>query len=126
MAELLIKATARAPIRQSGPLKGQVDPYLEKVLYRRGDVVVVMEDGHEWGGEERPPNFVVIKVPGPKSEWDYLAEERMDGLPDEDGDEKIALRRHHGFDLDALPGSDIARHNRALGLAVANSHIRVK
>lgn len=32
--------------------------------WKRGDIVVVMPDGHEWGKEEREPKFVVLKVPG--------------------------------------------------------------
>lgn len=31
---------------------------------RKGMMVVVMEDGHEWGTKERLPLFVVIKIPG--------------------------------------------------------------
>lgn len=32
--------------------------------YSRGDVVVAMPDGHEWGQEEQPPKFYLVKVPG--------------------------------------------------------------
>ena len=31
--------------------------------YKRGMPVVVMDDGHEWGKEERLPKFVIIKIP---------------------------------------------------------------
>lgn len=32
--------------------------------YKKGDIVVVMENGHIWGAEERPPHFVIVKCPG--------------------------------------------------------------
>lgn len=32
--------------------------------YKTGDPVVVMPDDHEWGYEEGPPKFIVIKIPG--------------------------------------------------------------
>ncbi len=32
--------------------------------YKRGDPVVIMPDGHEWGREEGLPKFIVVKVPG--------------------------------------------------------------
>lgn len=30
----------------------------------RGEIIVIKPDGWTWGGMERPPQFVVIKVPG--------------------------------------------------------------
>lgn len=51
MAEILVKA-ADTP--------GVVHP----LRWLRGQAVVVMEDGHAWGAEERLPKFVVLKVPG--------------------------------------------------------------
>lgn len=36
--------------------------------YKRGDVVVVMEDGHKWGREERPPTFAIVRIPGVPAE----------------------------------------------------------
>lgn len=32
--------------------------------YRRGDIVTIQSDGHEWGLLERPPDFYLLKVPG--------------------------------------------------------------
>lgn len=32
--------------------------------WKRGYPVVVKEDGHPWGVEERLPKFVVVKIPG--------------------------------------------------------------
>lgn len=55
MAEILIK---RISVTNPDPEKD------ERGCYKRGYPVVIMPDGHEWGAEEGPPNFVVIKVPG--------------------------------------------------------------
>ncbi len=36
---------------------------------RRGDIIVVMEDGHVWGGKEGFPNHLKVSLPGiPKSD----------------------------------------------------------
>lgn len=55
MAEMLVKAV------------DAVHPDLDtdrKGSYKRGYPVIVFEDGHPWGNEERLPRFVVIKIPG--------------------------------------------------------------
>jgi hypothetical protein len=55
MAELLIKA-----IDASNP-----DPSKdESGCYKKGDIVHVSDDGHEWGSQEGLPTFVVVKCPG--------------------------------------------------------------
>lgn len=55
MAEFLIKA------------RDQVDKAKDEEKRNRGwtkgDIVVVMPDGHWWGREERPPKFFVLKIP---------------------------------------------------------------
>ena len=54
MAEMLVKA-----IDATHP-----DPDKDRRgCYKRGMPVVVMDDGHEWGKEERLPKFVIIKIP---------------------------------------------------------------
>lgn len=49
MAELLILNRDATPERRS---------------YKRGDIVVVMPDGHEWGNAEGLPDFVRGRLPG--------------------------------------------------------------
>ena len=51
MAEFLIKAED-APVPDSAG------------KWYAASIVVVREDGHEWGGAEGPPKFFIIKVPG--------------------------------------------------------------
>lgn len=55
MAELLIKA-----IDHIHP-----DPETDRRgAYKKGDIVLVMPDGHSWGNKEGPPLFVRVAVPG--------------------------------------------------------------
>lgn len=54
MAELLIRVNS-----SSHP-----DPAVDAGCYKRGDVVVVMPDGHRWGTQEGLPVFVKVKIPG--------------------------------------------------------------
>lgn len=55
MAELLIKA-----VDASHP-----DPDKDEAgCYKKGDIVHVVDDGHEWGAKEGLPTFVVVKCPG--------------------------------------------------------------
>ncbi len=55
MAEFLIKAI---DANHLNPVKDKSG------CYKRGDVVVVHPDGHEWGKSEGPPKFVIVKIPG--------------------------------------------------------------
>lgn len=52
--ELLVKLTDNT----------HIDPAKDLRCWKRGDVVAIMEDGHQWGLEEGPPKFFVIKMPG--------------------------------------------------------------
>lgn len=51
MAEFLIKA-------EDSPVPDSAGKWYA------AQIVVVQEDGHEWGGKEGPPKFGIIKVPG--------------------------------------------------------------
>lgn len=55
MAELLIKATSAS----------HADPEKDEAgCYKKGDIVGLQPDGHEWGAKEGLPTFVRVKVPG--------------------------------------------------------------
>lgn len=54
MAEFLIKAVSATHADAVKDARGS---------YKRGDVVVVMPDGHPWGSSERLPKCVVVKIP---------------------------------------------------------------
>lgn len=73
--------------------------------YKRGDPVVAMKDGHEWGKEERLPKFFVIKLPGIsvkdagkyiESDWDYTD-------PD---NPVLVIRRKYRIKIDDAPFKD--------------------
>jgi len=55
--------------------------------YKRGMVVLIMPDGHQWGNGERLPGFVVIKIPeiSVAKAQKYIAEQYQgvdaDGVP---------------------------------------------
>lgn len=40
------------------------DPYANARLTKAGDVIVIREDGWEWGRAEGPPDYMVVRVPG--------------------------------------------------------------
>lgn len=101
MAELLIKARDAH----------NDDPEIDRQgCYKTGDVVVVREDGHEWGAKEGLPNFRVLKVPGVPAAHieDLIAEqtEYDDGTPlaDENGT-RTFRRREWRVDFDRLPAA---------------------
>jgi len=55
MCEILVKAIDHV----------SADPVLDRRgAYKRGDPVVIMGDGHEWGNKEGLPKFVLLKIPG--------------------------------------------------------------
>jgi len=91
MAEFLVKAvdsTNRDPIKD------------QRGCYKRGDVVVVMPDGHKWGKEEGLPKFAIIKIPGlsVKDAKEYTASE----YPLGDLTKKPIRRRRYRVPLDDL------------------------
>lgn len=42
------------------------------MVWKKGDVIAVKEDGEEWGALEGPPKALRIEVPGPASDYKYL------------------------------------------------------
>lgn len=79
--------------------------------YKRGDPVVVMSDGHEWGLKETPPKFGVLRITGITAEQakKYLApeEETIEGYVFPDGSmgplTRSTRRRRFGFQLSDVP-----------------------
>lgn len=95
MAEFLIKAIDATHFNSVKDRAG---------CYKRGDVVVVMPDGHEWGKEERLPKFMVVKVPDltVASAQKYTESE----INDTDLDNIITItRRKHSFLVDDAPSN---------------------
>lgn len=100
MAEFLIKAR--------NPIDITADTEASNSGWKRGDIVVVKPDGHEWGKDERLPKFVVVKIPGLPVETakKYTIPFRTDtGLLDSEGNSisKYVARRKWHVLLDSVP-----------------------
>jgi len=99
MAELLVVAVSATHADPATDRRG---------CYKRGDVVVVMEDGHAWGRKEGAPKFRVVQVPGvPAARLRYLTESE-EGIDEFTGRETTLTRRAVALDLDALPTRTLA------------------
>jgi hypothetical protein len=95
MAEILIKAI---DANHLNPVKDKSG------CYKRGDVVVVMPDGHEWGKSEGPPKYIIIKVPGmTKEEAEQYIESEKDTPSDPKFPADILTRRKFRFQIDIIP-----------------------
>lgn len=93
MAEFLIKTI---DANHSNPVKDKAG------CYKRGDVVVVMPDGWQWGRLEGPPKFVIVKIPGMTVE---AAQKYIESENDTiDPETPVVLtRRKYKFHIDDIP-----------------------
>lgn len=89
MAELLIRVVDKV----------NADPALDVRCTKRGDVIVVCEDGWPWGTEERRlPIYRLLSIPGvPATELQGLTAEQPARTADP---AELRRRRHFGLDLD--------------------------
>lgn len=86
MAELLIKAFSVV----------HEDPTLNAQAYKRGDIVVAMPDGHQWGAKERnTAHFLIVQVPDMSLEEARSLTEPLTGYDIMTGDEIVTLRRRY-------------------------------
>ena len=87
MAEILVKAVDTTNIDPDKDRRG---------CYKRGMPVVVMDDGHEWGKEEKLPKFIVIKLP-------MISKDKVmkyiDPEPGLDGDSNIIIYRRRMWQI---------------------------
>ena len=84
MAEFLIKAVDAV----------NPDPAKDLMCYKRGDIVVVMPDGHPWGSGERDINkFLIVQVPDMSLDEARLLCEPVTGMDILTGEEIITTRR---------------------------------
>jgi len=77
------------------------------LAYRRGDIIVVVDDAHEWGSAETLPNFLVVKIPSASLSKvkSWMDEHRQDVIgPGIDiGEYEVVGRRKWQFQVDSLP-----------------------
>lgn len=91
-------------------------PHLDAQCYKRGDVIVIMEDGHPWSAEERDhPRWVLVFLPGVPREkmLAYLTPEPADVQPG-----KMLQRRACTFSLTAWEASGSRSLNEQSALAL--------
>lgn len=104
MAELLVRVVDKV----------SADPLIDAQCTKRGDVIVVMPDGHGWGRMElNNPDWRIVKIPGVKvSEALHFTEPEQpaDPMNPEPGLRIRAAR----LNIDALPDpkGQMADHNR--------------
>ena len=94
MAEFLIKAISATHPNPDKDRSG---------CYKRGDIVVVMPDGHKWGNAECLPTFVIVKIPGLSVETAMKYIEPAYVLGNEEFG--IAERRRWTVLVDTIPNS---------------------
>ncbi len=77
--------------------------------YKRGDVVDIMPDGHQWGRLEQLPPFRIIQLPGVAiDDVRHLAEPTLEAAGE------IRQRRLWRLDLDSIESVEQLRIGRAL------------
>lgn len=104
------------------------DPDIDRRgAYKRGDVVVIMPDGHVWGGAEGPPKFKQVDLPGTPEDYAYLLTAPLDRPNDlasaaalqipriarllkQAKIPKVRLRRRYSVDLDSNDVTDKLRN----------------
>lgn len=90
MAELLVRVRDKV----------SPDPYLNVRLTKRGDVIVVMPDGHDWAADElRNRDWRIVKVPGLSM---VEAEAMTVEEPHDPERSRMMLRRWFRLDVDSV------------------------
>lgn len=88
MAEILIKAQdafSKDAVKNAG-------------LYKRGDPVVAVRDGHEWGDMEQAPKFWRVRIEGAASHiFEPFCHPIYRGIWTPDGEASMVLRRRWNF-----------------------------
>jgi hypothetical protein len=116
MAEFLVKAADAA---HADPVKDA------RGCYKRGDMVVVMPDGHPWGREEGLPKFVVVKIPGLDA---GVARRFVESEIDANGE--VTRRRLWGLLVDSMPTTTknqfLSAGSVTVTLAQVRGHIKNK
>jgi hypothetical protein len=103
MAELLVRAKGHW---MDSFTQGQIDALpsgAKDSFYSRtqlGDIIVVRDDGWEWGREECLPNFVVIKLPGVAVEDVKEYEEPLMDNTDPEHPKMLKHRKHQVSQLE--------------------------
>ncbi len=99
MAELLIKAI------DDGVFS---DVAKDRRCYKKGDIVAIMPDGHEWGRKESLPKFLVVKTLVSVEDMSRLVQSEYSSLIDRKRHAVVESRRRYMFDFESiLPSSQL-------------------
>jgi hypothetical protein len=112
MSELLVRVVS----------KTSDDPRLDAKLTKAGDVIVVAEDGHEWGRMEGPPDYRIVRVPGvPAVEFASLIARQP---PLADAIDHADMTQARAFWLD-LPGlRDVMTRDEVMSLRMRRGYLQ--
>lgn len=94
MSELLVRIVDKV---------NDADPYLNAKCTKRGDVIVVVEDGWAWGGKEKAnPEWRIVKLPKVtvSEAQAFLSPEP---ITDPAAPNRVKQRRAFRLNLDTLP-----------------------
>ena len=99
MAEFLIKAQDATNPDPKTDASG---------CYKRGDIVVAMPDGHQWGKAEGLPKFVVVKIPGVSVE---AAKKYIESHTDDSDPANVVtlIRRKYRIRVDDVPAAILSQ-----------------
>lgn len=102
MAQILIKAIDATHPDATKDRRG---------CYKRGMPVVVMPDSHTWGAEERPPKFIVIKIPRVPVDTvrKYIEPELEDSVGDDKKQQQVYRKRMWKLRIDDMPAAAKAK-----------------
>jgi len=92
MCEMLVRVVDKV---------NEADPYAHARLTKAGDVIVICEDGWEWGRAEGPPDYMVVRVPGaPVGVLSGLLADQPSN-----GEDVLRQRRAFGLDMAQVKGT---------------------
>jgi len=89
------------------------DDKWESTRRRRGDIVSVFPDGHEWGTAERLPDYVSLDMTGvPVSEMVPYTRHSESQIVDRRGKPFLKHKRNFSLQFEELPSAVLAGLNR--------------
>lgn len=112
MSELLVRVTS----------KTSEDPRFDVKLTKAGDVIVVAEDGHEWGRMEGPPDYRIVRVLGvPAVEFASLTAPQP-ALAESLGHASMLQARAFGLDMAAL--KDVMTREEVMAARIRKGYLQ--
>lgn len=87
--------------------KHHPDPVIDKAgSYKKGDVVCIKNEGHEWGRLEALTHFLVVKADLTERETEEFVKPETSPVLDTDGSPIVKTRRKYKFDFERVLGAE--------------------